>query len=1482
MAEDPKKKKVNFKGYFNDIPAGTPTKNSFSGLFDDVETQRSFVGSRIGPVPKTQFAKITEARRDAAESKRIADEKNSFIGLAKETLNPINLAKSAFGIGKSVVTNPVETANQAALGFTSGVTLGATDWLQKKVFVDEAVKNGMDKEEAEYLSAKYLYPDDPILSGVRQGFNLAGTVAPYAAAENLVARGAAYMAPQFVSKYKTLSQVMINLGAWVPTGQLEEQIRDADAKERWTRAGVDTALAVAFPFLAKGYRAIRGKGEFSPVYEQALQTKTRINSSGGIDYDRAIKEGSVTAQQIYSDPTKKIFTPAVAQGRIDDVAMKLNMFKKGLGDEFKKGIDINNVTLKSLTDKGNAMVDAYLKIPGKKLAESGFDMTNVRTPKPTAFEKPTSVKPLEQRVDVKGMSDEPVTAVTAEVNGKPMTIGTNNVDALEGTLKGTGEMKFKIVDTNYLGTEKGVPITARHEFNPKLGEHTFYVTPYAKQDVSTIVHEFGHAVDSDLGGAINSFTKYIFSETLPKTTRAIAARESVDDLLASFATDRLISNAGAGATITRDGIGAEVRNIVNSLRGEIEALASTRQGGAVNRGPAEQFADAFAIRNTARGKQMAPTLNQFLDFSKSYGDDLNRVLEAAGVIKRSAKAQEGAGVAIKREVPGGEGGTVIIKEGGGGQSAGGKQITVEGGGGEKQVVRVVERPQTLERTPTGRQPDSPAFRSEKITTDEELEVFMNKKILSKITGKERIGKSNEEILTRSLASDLNEESFNKLLSSRFGNLSEDIVKGKRLLVDKAVKLADDLGSKEVADMSGEELKGTLTSYNQLIEMFETFAGVRTELSNSFRSLGITVSPGENDVLRSALEAIQKAIGNETDPFRIMQKAVNAQSMTVVEKYFSVWYPALLSGWKTTARNLTGNASNLALQTISSLFTSQGRKEFMPRVMAIIQANKDGLNTAKKVLKGEENIMSKYYEPTVPKEEAFKGKMAFLNNVEYVGKFLNAQDAYFSNAFREAEVAATRVGNYTYGLTDKKLIDAVNDAVGTFAAQQGTFRNAYERTVVGEVAGRTIASLKHSQLSGVQAFANFIFPFVKTIANITDRRLDFVPILNTFRTFGAKDLYIQRANRILKEADLFETIRRDALDNGMTLDLAKSHATSEVNRVREIVIDRLRNQQMGRFYMGMAVTAMGIPLAASGRITGTGPVGKNERAVLMKTGWRPNSIILPDGTALPYQNLALPISSILSLLGNINDVQKYGKEDGPLANDMVQGVHNFMRSELDQSFLSGLSNIYDTISGYTPPEQLLTDFAANAIPIPAAWTQIKDAVFPERYDAKTFNQKISAKLGSPVNIFTGEALEPKLDAFGDQIKADLVYGLTPPLLNKVSNDPVLEFMKENRVFIGKPQTATKITERDGDVRKMTQKEYTRYVKESGDAIYEDLNNHIQGGTFRGMEKSEIEKKIRSITTKIRQRVKKQIINDSQLENISNKLDSLGNQTINIEI
>lgn len=93
----------------------------------------------------------------------------------------------------------------------------------------------------------------------------------------------------------------------------------------------------------------------------AEDAKDHITNSQAFDVQGSIAKGEIPRESIYS--SGNTLRPEFATGRIDDIAQKLDMYKPGLGAQFKAGIDPSTVEMagnvpESLVKQAHALIDA--------------------------------------------------------------------------------------------------------------------------------------------------------------------------------------------------------------------------------------------------------------------------------------------------------------------------------------------------------------------------------------------------------------------------------------------------------------------------------------------------------------------------------------------------------------------------------------------------------------------------------------------------------------------------------------------------------------------------------------------------------------------------------------------------------------------------------------------------------------------------------------------------------------------------------------------------------------------------------------------------------------------------------------------------------------------------------------------------------------------------------------------------------------------
>ena len=1414
----------------NGVSKTTRTPNPSSNpLFNPANLQGDQTGAVAPPTASGQsrYAAVQTMQANALKAKAASDSANSLWGQYGPLLNPMTYLKGAYDIAGSLEAHPIATTQAAASnlidGFTQGngpaFAAGATTIANDSGLVTPDVA----KSIGDFFLSKPS--TDPTLSGIGQGFNIAGNLAPYMVADGIVADGLKYTAPGFMQKAgvtaKILQKIIPDAISFNAIGQTSEALKQAPVQERLQRAGLDTAFSVAFP-LAEG---VLGK-----VF-------------------RTVFSGAKNVAPLIADTTE--------------------------------GID-------------KTAVDATADAGTKGVPQTGPAVT----------------------VDVPKTAIDP-----AAPAGATASVATNDLDALKNYIKGSGQIDYKVVDS--LGKDvNGNPIMARHEFDSETGMHTIYTTNAAT--AGNIAHEMGHYFDTSLMGDTHALSALIPGAVKnPSTLQDVLGSYAVK-LLGGEATDREIS---AKIASIADNMQQEIDALSRARRGGIAATSKSERfadaisqiltkGGAKDAPTLAGFLDqanatkdamalfgrktasaigAVADRAAAVPEQLAPLATEAQKFATP-----GEFTKAQGVEQAST---EGLRPVEKTDLPASDrlprtvsvnspeigrdplpGEKVTVSSDGTGTKVPRTDISINKDGemvytpkgvvsledlhakatqGADKIAEAV--PQDLGRIPTGHQPATIPIKVGNITKDVDLQTFLEKNIIPAIQGTERIGKTNAEMVARALSSDLTPEGFDKMLTERFGNMSEDILKGKQFLLEGSQGLADRLNGRMISSIPADEQADIMSQYNRLLRTFEVFSGIRTEVSNSLRAVGFAINPGENDIMQEALTAIQKSIGDTTDPFKIMSGMIKAQGNPVVEKYFKYWYESMLYAPKQAVKYALSDTTAVTMQTVSSLFTpGEGVKSFSARITAFLNGDiqAEALARAKAVAKGTESLMRGYHDnPIIPLEQfAGDGVPAKTRNwFEAIGGYMMGIKGYFSKISELTEVASQDAGNVTYGKAPE-IAAALQKSYGQMLGDVTTYLNPQEHTYAGYING-LIQKLRSSDMMGIKIGAKMIAPFTNFAANAIDRAIDYTPVINLIRVFKNDTLYSERAALVLKGAGFKDLILKEAADNGLDAAATKQYLADETARVTTAIQGRLRNQAMGKMYMGLTALAGTVPLAMSGSVTGHGPADANQRKLLLQTGWRPDSIILPGGMAIPYDTALGPLKLILAAAGNISDTIKYESDTKDVGTKIVDGTVNFLKSEVDQSFLSGITGIWDALSnGTTGATREASNLIGNAVPIPALYTQIKGFLFPDQFNTNNPLDVIRNKIGFTSAGLGLPALQPQVDALGNPVKADLIYGVLPPVGNDaMNNDPVYSFMRDNAAFVSTPSPAMTIPGRGNQpARPITPEEYTKFVQDSGQAIYAKLNSEIAAGYFdKFKNKKDIAAAINSFVQPIRTRFKDKI-------------------------
>lgn len=172
--------------------------------------------------------------------------------------------------------------------------------------------------------------------------------------------------------------------------------------------------------------------------------------------------------------------------------------------------------------------------------------------------------------------------------------------------------------------------------------------------------------------------------------------------------------------------------------------------------------------------------------------------------------------------------------------------------------------------------------------------------------------------------------------------------------------------------------------------------------------------------------------------------------------------------------------------------------------------------------------------------------------------------------------------------------------------------------------------------------------------------------------------------------LAEAMKRTPIAGAWTI---KKYLRGEITN--EHFVEDMVKSSVGTALMGTVFQA-----AVNDQITGAGPNDPKEVELLKRTGWQPRSIKIGD-TYYSYQRLA-PLSILMGAAADMAEAYKR-KDIETVSDKITRGVTSVNQNVLDQSFLTGVSNLVDILSdperkGATAFRQLEASLVPNTIGI----------------------------------------------------------------------------------------------------------------------------------------------------------------------------------------
>lgn len=436
--------------------------------------------------------------------------------------------------------------------------------------------------------------------------------------------------------------------------------------------------------------------------------------------------------------------------------------------------------------------------------------------------------------------------------------------------------------------------------------------------------------------------------------------------------------------------------------------------------------------------------------------------------------------------------------------------------------------------------------------------------------------------------------------------------------------------------------------------------------------------------------------------KLMEEVQGLIPTPVYQKIITLWKAGLLTGLKTTGRNLTSNAVSAVSETvkdipaattdmIASLFTGKRAKTF----------NLEGAGSGfyEGVQKGMKTFLSGFDE----RKQMGKLDVNFVNwgksplgkvakiYTDTIFKFLGAQDQpfYYSalkrSLYDQAKAEAINMGKRG----DLKVIeDLVQNPTGEMIknsvldAETAVFQ---QNTALGEAISKAKNALK-GKSEFLKAGADFIAPFTGVPSGILSQVINYSP------TGIAKTI--------------IENIGKGRFDQ------------------------RAFSQGIGRGLTGTAIIAIGYELAKKGLMNLDFPTSEKERQQWDLEGRKPFSVLV-DGKWRQIGSIGPQASALLS--------------GGYLTKGITQYALGTLKQQKEQTFLQGVSNITSAIDNPKGYAQGFIQSTAGSI-VPTIVGDVAKGTDPLQREINSPIEAIKAKIpGQRTDLL------PKKNAFGENMQ-----------------------------------------------------------------------------------------------------------------------------------
>jgi hypothetical protein len=457
----------------------------------------------------------------------------------------------------------------------------------------------------------------------------------------------------------------------------------------------------------------------------------------------------------------------------------------------------------------------------------------------------------------------------------------------------------------------------------------------------------------------------------------------------------------------------------------------------------------------------------------------------------------------------------------------------------------------------------------------------------------------------------------------------------------------------------------------------------------------------------------KLKGGELDGKKVTGQAIrNMQGVTI---------NSLLSGPKTPLKAMMGTSTAIATRPMAQAIgaTFQGDRASAREAMAAYAALRQGLPDAWKIFKSKMNSLWKNEVQTDVKGYKVGSDDKVWEMIEADRSFRKANGEEYSVgneiAFRMTQMgrALNRNNLFTYG---SKLLQSTDTALAYVMAKMHTrqraFRRALDESPSNQVNKELMRKYENEMWASIRDESGNIkwdddasLKFMKEEVTLTrdlkglagglDKAFKAVPWAQPFFLFartGVNGLelgfkHTPLLNRLVADESKILNATPQMADAGKLVDVGITNA-------REL--RAAKQMSMGRQAMGAAVISGAAMMYLDGRITGNGPVNRQQRKLWTDLGWKPRSIKVM-GKWVSYDSLE-PFNTILAYVADSGDfMNEMGEETAE--KNLLSASLVVAQGLTQKSYLAGMQQFVDLANAQDYQiEKMLANLGNNQLPL----------------------------------------------------------------------------------------------------------------------------------------------------------------------------------------